>query len=98
MDSECTQVRPPLLVQVATCRRVYVFVAPTVSGVQDHRLAQLLSSDSIQKVVFGNDEASSPPFLAHTPLHPLWALTPSDWVAFVHRCESFRIHFPQFFL
>ena len=28
VDSECTEVQPPLLVQVATYKAVYIFVAP----------------------------------------------------------------------
>ena len=56
LDSECIEVRPPLLVQVATSCRVYVFIARDRKGVRDGRLAQLLSDRRIVKVIFGNDE------------------------------------------
>eukprot|EP00667_Euglena_gracilis_P022500 EG_transcript_25073 len=51
VDSECTQVRPPLLVQVATYKRVYVFVAKDRTGVSNPHLAKLFANDSNEHMV-----------------------------------------------
>eukprot|EP00667_Euglena_gracilis_P026253 EG_transcript_31400 len=56
VDSECTQVRPPLLVQVATYKRVYVFVAKDRTGVSNPHLAKLFANGSVVKAFFGADE------------------------------------------
>jgi hypothetical protein len=56
VDSECTQVQPPLLVQVATHRAAYVFVATDKTGVKDPRLVKLFAMRSVVKAVFGREE------------------------------------------
>ena len=56
LDTECTQLKPPLVVQVAVPSKVYVFVATDRTGVRDSRLATLLAAEGIVKVVFGKGE------------------------------------------
>ena len=53
VDTEGTQVTPPVVVQMATRERVYVFVAADESGVRDKRAAAVMADATVVKAVFG---------------------------------------------
>ena len=59
LDAECIGSRPPLVVQVATRCRVYVFVAADHRGVRDGRVAELLADPGVVKAVLGAEDCEA---------------------------------------